>query len=343
LSSLNERLIEHLLVLADRAAVSFCHYDNPPFHGAPPRWIKPRVLEAVVRYATKHQTALTFVLGRTRPPAEIDRVMNQIPHVKIVPVSLSEDFAGAIVVLSSDEGEAIENLKPNRARNLILRVERRDLPRCAEIVAALSGKYGRLSLHLVGIEYFTGDDLAVYADELEKISGVLKKLFTAGARVEVNVLSDRMMLRGMRNCDAGVKHITVATDGKCYICPAFLADGEAPIGSFDEKQGVVLEPLFGLKLADGPLCSRCDAWHCKRCVWLNRKLTLEINVPSEQQCLIAHAEREASRILLKELKDVEPFRRLPRIVELNYRDPLELIDMPPVEFPVQSSSDDPML
>ena len=305
--------------------------------------MQPRILEAVVRHATKHQTALTFVLGRTRPPAEIDRVMNRIPHVKIVPVSLSETFPGAIVVVSSDEGEALEKLQPNPARNLILRLARRDLPRCAEIVSALSGEYGRLSLHLTGIEYFAEEDLAVYADELEKISKVLKKLLTAGAKVEVNVLTDRMMLKEMRNCDAGVKHVTVAPDGKCYICPAFLCDGEVAIGTFDEKKGVALEPVVGVELADGPLCSRCDAWHCKRCVWLNRKLTLEINVPSEQQCAIAHVEREASRVLLKELGDIDPFRRMSRIVELNYRDPLELIDMPPVEFPVQGSSDDPML
>ena len=49
-----------------------------------------------------------------------------------------------------------------------------------------------------------------------------------------------------------------------------------------------------LRLDHAPLCRRCDAYACRRCVWLNRKLTRELNVPSHRQCVLAHIERNAS-------------------------------------------------
>jgi hypothetical protein len=71
-------------------------------------------------------------------------------------------------------------------------------------------------------------------------------------------------------------------------------------------------------------------------------LTGEYNVPSLQQCRLAHIEREASRQLLRDLGRIEPFGRLPRIVELNYDDPLELIGRDPPVFATDPSGD-PML
>ena len=150
----------------------------------------------------------------------------------------------------------------------------------------------------------------------------------------------------MRNCDAGVTHFTIAPNGKCYICPAFYHDDERSfIGAFDGKNGFTVKRVAGVDLPSAPLCTRCDAFHCKRCVYLNRKTTLELNVPSEEQCAVAHIEREASRQLLIDLGSIEPFRSMPRIAELDYRDPLELIDSPLREVRAEAAdpTTDPML
>lgn len=334
---------EHALVLLENGVVPFCHYENPLFHTpAAPLWIDETLLKAVIARARKDGVALTFLLGATRPPAKIEKLINGIAHVKVVPPSLCDDYPDAIVVVSSDDIGAHGGLKQNFSRNVILRVTRSDIPRLAEMFDELEGTFGRLSIHLLGHAYFSAYDLEAYADELNRIAGRLKKLYARNTKIEVNVLTDRMMLKQMRNCDAGEKHVTVAPDGKLYLCPAFLYDGEDAIGTFDEKTGFGVKPPSTVAFARAPLCTRCDAWACKRCVWLNHKLTQEYNVPSEQQCLIAHTEREASRLLLRELRAIDPFRRLPPIGELNYRDPLELIDMPTVEFAVPPA-DDPML
>jgi CXXX repeat peptide maturase len=81
-----------------------------------------------------------------------------------------------------------------------------------------------------------------------------------------------------------------------------------------------------LQLRHAPICSRCDAYQCRRCVYLSQLMTGELNTPSRQQCVAAHLERNASRRLLRRLR---PFLRnsdeMPEIPEIDYLDPLELV------------------
>ena len=326
-------------------AVPFCYYENPHFHAsAEPQWMPASLLSGIVRHARKDQIALTFLLGRTRPPAKLERLVDA--HAKIVPLTLHKLYPDGIVVLDTDEGSSFPELSHSLDRNIILRVGKSSLKRCNDLFESLLGRFKRLSIHLIGVEYFTPDDFAVYEKELRKMREALSQLYRDGQAIEVNVLTDRIMLTSMRNCDAGVTHFTVAPNGKCYICPAFYHDDETTfIGAFNDKNGFSAKRVAGAEFARAPLCTRCDAYQCKRCVYLNRKTTLELNVPSEQQCAVAHIEREASRQLLIDLGSVEPFRRMPRITELNYRDPLELIDAPSREVQARAAdpATDPML
>jgi len=294
------------------------------------------LLKRSTAHARKKNVALTFLLGKTRPPAEIERLI--APHAKIVPPPLHEAYPDAVVVVDGDDRACIGALSRSLDRNLILRISR---PKgCSDLVDALIGKFRRLSLHLVGQEYFGAAELKLYERELGRIARLLAEQFQDGETFEFSVLTDRMMLTAMRNCGAGSEHLTIAPNGKSYICPGFYYDNEEDfVAAFDDKTGMAPGPVRATELSCAPLCSRCDAFHCKRCIYLNRKTTLELNVPSEQQCAVAHAEREASRQLLSDLGTLEPFRLMPRIPELNYRDPLELIDAPPRADPTS----DPML
>ncbi len=335
--------IDYALIALEDGAVPFCHYENPRFGvPSPPRWIEPALLKALIDYALENNIAPTFILGERRPPTALRRLLERIPHSLIAPWALRAEYPGAMLVLSAADRAAFAELTPNQGRSLILRAGRRDLPQLAAMFDSLDGKFGRLSLHLTDIEYFTADDLDIYAEELAAISTALRKLFASGRRVEVNVLTDRIFLTTRRHCDAGERHVTVAPDGSCYICPAFLGEHADPIGIFDPEEGFVVTSPMAVTFERAPLCTRCDAWQCKRCVWLSRKLTGEYNVPSQQQCRLAHIEREASRLLLHDLGRIEPFGRLPRIVELNYADPLELIGRDPPVF-ASDESGDPML
>ena len=126
----------------------------------------------------------------------------------------------------------------------------------------------------------------------------------------------------MNNCNAGVDCITLAPDGNLYLCPGFYYDSEEPIGNLDE--GIKIKNQQLLRLDHAPLCRICDAYQCKRCIWLNRKLTMEVNTPSHEQCVVAHLERNQSRRLLAELQDRGLLDKKKEIKEISYLDPFDV-------------------
>ena len=129
----------------------------------------------------------------------------------------------------------------------------------------------------------------------------------------------------MRNCEAGVKTITLAPDGNFYICPAFYYNGEMPCGNPNDGLDIKNPQLYKLEYA--PICRRCDAFHCRRCVWLNKLTTLEVNTPSHEQCVVSHIERNAVKSLLAAIRKHGEFMpQLPEIAEIDYFDPFDKIE-----------------
>ena len=61
------------------------------------------------------------------------------------------------------------------------------------------------------------------------------------------------------------------------------------------------------RLDHAPICRHCDAYQCKRCVWLNRMMTYEVNTPSHEQCVVAHLERNAAAQLLASIRKYGEF------------------------------------
>ena len=134
----------------------------------------------------------------------------------------------------------------------------------------------------------------------------------------------------MNNCNAGWENITLAPDGKFYVCPAFyqsdsqttIEDKALAIGDLQNGLDIKNPQLY--KLSHAPLCRNCDAYQCKRCVWLNRKTTFEVNTPSHEQCVVAHLERNASRKLLQSIRKHGEFIPEVDIKEINYLDPFDV-------------------
>ena len=125
----------------------------------------------------------------------------------------------------------------------------------------------------------------------------------------------------MNNCNAGDEVITLAPNGRFYTCPAYFYDNpDSDCGN--PTDGLNIKNAHLYKFEYSPICRHCDAYQCKRCVWLNKKLTLECNTPSHEQCVISHLERNASRLIS------QSFRHLSNIVvndipEIDYLDPFD--------------------
>jgi CXXX repeat peptide maturase len=94
------------------------------------------------------------------------------------------------------------------------------------------------------------------------------------------------------------------------------------VGDLTTDLNIKNKQLYKIEYA--PLCRICDAYQCKRCVWLNRKTTMEVNTPSHEQCVVAHLERNASRELLSELKPLYTEFPFKEIEKINYLDPFDI-------------------
>lgn len=192
----------------------------------------------------------------------------------------------------------------------------------------------RLNVVITDVETFTDADFEAYRDVLAALAAVVEQCYMDRKFPQLNLLTDRMMLDRMNNCNAGVENITLAPDGRFYICPAFYLTGneedyglgKARFNVGDLEHGLDLKNEQLYRLDHAPLCRRCDVYQCKRCVWLNRKTTYEVNTPSHEQCVVAHLERNASRSLLANIRRHGTFLPGHEIKEIDYLDPFDVKD-----------------
>lgn len=297
--------MQYLVILLDDTSVSYCHCDNPHTER---RLIALETLKRGILYAMKQNLMIQFVYPDYDLPQEYLDAIDSIDHHDIVPAPRQGD----VQVLSQSTAERSEAV-------CVLRLTKAKLFASEAPVSALLRNVSRLNVVITDIENFADADLPTYSALLEKWAAVLKEEYLAGRTPQLNLLTDRMMLTKPNHCNAGVENITLAPNGKYYLCPAFYySDPDSSIDPDDIKNQQLL------RLDHAPICRHCDALHCRRCVWLNQKSTLDINTPSHEQCTVAHTEREASRRLLEALREHGTFMPEVQIEKLNYNDPFEV-------------------
>lgn len=301
-------MMQYLVILLDDTSVSYCHSDNP---NTKQHLISVDDLKAGILYAMKENLMIQFVYPDYELPQEYLDVIDTIDHHNIVPYPLKGD----VEVIGCSELKIA-----NSADTVyVLRIKKAELFESGDIIATLLPKTQRLNVVITDIETFTDDDLNQYETLLNQWIDIIKVEYLAGHTPQFNLLTDRMMLDKPNHCNAGVGNITLAPNGKYYICPAFYYSN--PEDSVD-PQAIPNQQL--LRLDHAPLCRHCDAYHCRRCVWLNCKTTLEVNTPSHEQCIVAHTERNAARRLLEAIRKETEFMPNTEIKEINYLDPFEV-------------------
>ena len=317
-------MTQYIIILLDDTSVSFCHYAN----GLQKRNLIPlETLKKGIMYAMKENLNIQFVYPRHPMPQDYLEAIDSIDHTDIKPASLHEQ--ADVVVLDDVEQTRDYPFTPNAA--YVLRTGREELFAHTADICALLDKASRLNIVITDIEHFTEDDFERYKDTLRTLSEKVENVYLSGKSVQLNLLTDRMMLDKMNNCGAGDTCITLAPDGCFYVCPAFyLTKEEDGMGSLkttigDLQHGLSIKNPQLYKLDHAPICRHCDAYQCNRCIWLNRKTTLEVNTPSHEQCVVAHLERNASRALLDSIRRHGEF--LPErasIKETTYLDPFDM-------------------
>lgn len=316
-------MIQYIIIILDDTSVSFCHYNNQKKNR---HLISIDILKAGILYAMKQNLNIQFVYPAYELPVEYTNLIDSVEHVDIKPASLC---INADVVVFNDILQTTD-FTFSKKSSYVLRIDRVSFFDHISEVCALLNNVERLNVILTDIESFVDYDFKKYSATLQILSKEIESIYATGKSVQINILTDRMMLKSMNNCGAGSTSITLAPDGKFYVCPAFyLESKEDHIGCLnvavgDLQIGLNIKNNQLYKLDHAPLCRHCDAFQCKRCVWLNRKTTYEVNTPSHEQCVVAHLERNASRELMETIRKHGDF--LPEfesIKEITYLDPFE--------------------
>lgn len=331
-------MLQYLVILLDSTGTSYCHYENTCHEK---KLISIEDLKQGIFYGMKENLMIQFVYPDYELPQEYKEIINTIDHSDIVS-SLCEDEElrkNADVIIYHD-WNSIQFSSFDKDRIYTLRTSKDDLFDRYKLLKDIMISSCRLNVVITNIETFTEEDFKKYKEVLVYFSDVLETCYVEGKSPQLNLLTDRMMLDDMNNCNAGVENVTLAPNGKFYICPAFYlskkCDGNEK--SLDEvcqkgysigslKDGLDIKNPQLYKLDHAPICRNCDAYQCKRCVWLNRKTTLEVNTPSHEQCVVAHLERNASRKLLNSIRKHGSFlSEQEEIKEIDYIDPFEKRD-----------------
>ena len=302
-------MLQYLIILLDEASTSFCHYGTQKTER---RLMPLETLQQGIRFGMMENLMIQFVYPAYDLPQEYTELIESIDHSKIKPTA---DDADVLVLNGLRNVESIDV-------PIVLRVSKQELFDSEKRIAELLGKTPRLNIVLTDVETFKNEDFEIYKALLGRLAEVVKSMYIEGKSPQLNLLTDRMMLNEMNNCGAGDTNITLAPNGRFYICPAFYYEDEADsIGDLEHGLDIKNKQLYKLEYA--PICRHCDAWQCKRCVWLNRKTTHEVNTPSHEQCVVAHLERNASRELLQNIRKHGTFLPQQEIKEIDYLDPFD--------------------
>lgn len=309
-------MLKYLLIQLCDSSPSFCHY--PDGSNNRPKLIPLDDLNKGIIWALKRNLAIQYIRPAYQLPEEYEKAIAVCEHYDIAPIRTAKDNDICVAEFPTD-GKFIDG------RVVTTRMSIDTIIGSTDLIAEWLMRAKRLNIAITDYECLNKTREEAYRETLEKLAELTIEEFRNGHEVSCNLLTDRMSLRSMNNCNAGIESVTLAPDGKLYICPAFYTSRES-IGLPDKDLNIENARLLTIQYA--PVCRICDSFHCRRCVWLNRRHTLELNTPGHEQCVASHIERNISARAARRLADIglfpvervfeesaclDPFYKLPRI------------------------------
>lgn len=213
-------MIKYIIIQLSDNAVSYCHYAATAT--AEPRTIPIEMLHKGITWAMKENATVQFVYPAHRLPDEYHAIIESIDHAKIVPARCDdEQLENAADVVVFDNYADMEGYNFRSTAAYVLRTTRDELFKNHQAITGTLGSVQRFNVVITDIDSFTDNDLATYARILDSLADKVTEQYAAGNAVQFNLLTDRIMLDSMNNCNAGWETIALAPDGRFYPCPAF--------------------------------------------------------------------------------------------------------------------------
>ncbi len=310
-------MLKYLIINLCDTSASFCHYEN---NCRTPKLISLENLKAGILFAMKENLSIQMIYPDYELSEEYNAVIETIDHIKIKPI-LRPCNADVLII---DSWNNLNSLTLCKEIAYVLRTNKCDFFENYTSLTPILKQTSRLNIVITDVETFTEQDFDTYKTVLSDITKIVSYCFQNNQSIQLNILTDRLLLDNMNNCNAGWESVTLAPDGRFYVCPAFYHEGNEGFSIGDLVNGLDIRNPQLYRLDHAPLCRKCDAYQCRRCVWLNRKSTLEVNTPSHEQCVVAHLERNASRDLLHNIRKYGEFLPDKDIKEIAYLDPFDV-------------------
>ena len=203
-------------------------------------------LEAGILFAMKQNLMIQFVYPDYEIPTEYQKTIETIDHHNIAPQRLKLKNTDAIVF----DGCDLPNDFADEEKILVVRTSKTDFFTNYKKIIPCIGKVKRLNVVLTDIETFTENDFSLYKERLEFFKNAVKEIFIQRNFLQFNLLTDRILLDKMNNCNAGVENISLAPNGKFYICPAFYLEDETDsVGNLANGLNIKNKQLYKLDYA----------------------------------------------------------------------------------------------
>lgn len=305
-------MMKYLIILLDESSPSFCHYTVKHREA---KLISYDHLAAGIRFAMAENLTVQLVYPSYPLPIDYMELIDTVDHSKIASVNAAIDVDARIC----DSFDQLSSLPQNAIA--ILRVTTKEFIKQSNKLLKHVDRLCRVNIVFTDIDSLSEDVFAKYELVLEELSESIQSKLRENPNISLNILTDRLFLTGSNQCNAGVDSLTLAPNGKLYICPAFYYDEEECVGT--PENGYFIPNAQLLRLDHAPICRKCDAWQCRRCVWLNKKMTWDINTPSHEQCVLSHLERNAAQSIQKQLM-IDGWKFAHPIPNISYLDPFDI-------------------
>ena len=182
-------MLKYLIILLDEKSISFCHYQNTKKEN---KLISKEDLKAGILFAMKENLNIQFVYPDYDLPLEYKEIINTIDHSTIKPVG----FADADVLVCNSVVEFC-NQELDNEQVYVLRTNKQDFFANVNRLKENFYKCKRTNIVFTDIDTFSENDLDKYKEVLQDFASEIEKQIRKGEFSQVNILTDRMMLKEM--------------------------------------------------------------------------------------------------------------------------------------------------
>lgn len=289
---------KYLYIICNSKFPSFCEYqDNENIQNDVKNvsYMENNMLKKVVDFCDNNNFVPIFCGCKDLPADYYGHQLVTYDSLVNGECKINDNYITQILI---DIDQITDNINFFGVKNIIISFKASQIIKLYDCIKSLCNQNADLNINLSmnQLDVAQKDYVYTYKKFLDNLLNYIWECWRFKNFVSINVLTNEIFANTIRPCGSGFNNYTISPEGKFYLCAGFYKlFPEQNIGSIDtgiqNKYGEFCVP------DKGPLCSKCDIRHCRRCILKNKCGTGEFHIPTELQCVVSHLEYEYSRKL----------------------------------------------